>query len=52
MAYPVTTHCAADVAMPKSRSIDGSAMFTMVKSRTTMKDATRISASRTLDRAA
>ena len=50
MAYPVTTHCTSDVATPKARSIDGNAIFTMVKSSTTMKDATRINASLKLDR--
>jgi hypothetical protein len=47
IAYPVTTHCATAVVNPSSRSIDGSATFTMLKSRTTMKAATRMSASRT-----
>ncbi len=45
MAYPVTTHCTTEVVTPKSRSMDGSAIFTMVKSRTTINDATRIIAS-------
>ena len=51
MAYPVTTHCTTEVDTPKSRSIDGSAIFTMVKSSTTINDATRINASRRPDRA-
>ena len=50
MAYPVTTHCTTEVDTPKSRSIDGSAILTMVKSSTTMNDATRINASRRPDR--
>src|ERR1700730_7128766 len=51
MAYPVTTHCTTELATPKSRSIDGSAIFTMVKSSTIINDATRINASRRLARA-
>jgi hypothetical protein len=34
IAYPVTTHCTAADGMCSSRSIDGSATFTMLKSRT------------------
>jgi hypothetical protein len=45
MAYPVTTHCTASAGMCSSRSIEGSATFTMLKSRTTMNAATRIKAS-------
>jgi hypothetical protein len=44
IAYPVTTHCTAAAEKPNSRSMDGSATFTMLKSSTTMKAATRISA--------
>ena len=45
IAYPVTTHCAADAAKPSSRWIEASATFTMLKSSTTMKEATRMSTS-------
>ena len=45
MAYPVTIHWTASAGMCSSRSIDGSATFTMLKSRTTMNAATRIRAS-------
>jgi hypothetical protein len=51
MAYPVTTHCATEGAAPKSRSIDGRGIVTIVKSSTTINDATRIKASRGRDRA-
>jgi len=52
IAYPVTTHCTTAVDTPKSRSIDGNAIFTIVKSSTTINDATRISARRRPDRGA
>ena len=45
MAYPVTIHCTASGGMCSSRSIEGSATFTMLKSRTTMNAATRMRAS-------
>ena len=45
IAYPVTTHWAADAANPSSRWIEASATFTMEKSSTTMNEATRISMS-------
>ena len=45
IAYPVTTHCAADAAKPSSRWMEASATFTMLKSSTTMKEATRMSTS-------
>jgi hypothetical protein len=45
MAYPVTTHCTASGGMRSSRSMEGRATFTMLKSRTTMNAATRIRAS-------
>ena len=45
MAYPVTTHCTTEVATPRSRSMAGSAIFTMVKSSTTINEATKISES-------
>ena len=45
MAYPVTIHWTASAGMCSSRSIEGSATFTMLKSRTTMNAATRIRAS-------
>ena len=45
MAYPVTIHCTASAGMCSSRSIEGSATFTMLKSRTTMNAATRMRAS-------
>ena len=47
IAYPVTTHCTASGAMCSSRSIEGSATLTMLKSRTTMNAATRMRASLT-----
>ena len=45
MAYPVTIHCTASGGMASSRSMEGRATFTMLKSRTTMNAATRIRAS-------
>src|SRR6201984_1880938 len=45
MAYPVTIHCTASGGMWSSRSMEGRATFTMLKSRTTMNAATRIRAS-------
>ncbi len=45
IAYPVTIHCTASGGMCSSRSIEGSATFTMLKSRTTMNAATRMRAS-------
>src|SRR5258708_27933898 len=44
IAYPVTIHCTADAEKPSSRSIDARATFTMLKSRTTMNAAVRMSA--------
>ncbi len=41
----MTTHCTAAAEKPNSRSMEGRATFTMLKSSTTMKAAIRISAS-------
>src|SRR5450631_786617 len=46
------THPAAEAARPISPSMDGKAMFTMLKSRTTMNDATRMRANPRLRRRA
>src|SRR5450631_1036652 len=46
------THCTAEAARPSSVSMDGNATFTMLKSRTTMNDATRMRANPRLRRRA
>ncbi len=45
IAYAVMIHCTASPGKPSSASMDGSATFTMLKSRTTMNAAVRMRAS-------
>jgi hypothetical protein len=49
MAYAVTTHCTESPPKPSAWRIEGSATLTMLKSKTTMNDATRTKVSADFD---
>jgi hypothetical protein len=49
MAYAVTTHCTEAPPKPNARWIEGRATLTMLKSKTTMNDASRTKVSADVD---